>query len=150
MKKRRQSLRFGVLPLLLCLATCLFCPPVQAQEKVAGKGVAKKDVMDDATKKAHKVLEKVRVIAYDLPGDPAGKGGGRLVLVRLDRKDQMIVTRGQTFTPEAGMVFTVDKINMDGTAYVSGSGISMGRIKKATRREREAWSIKLREGRFDK
>lgn len=141
MKNHERRLRSGILTLLLCLVACLFCLPGVADDEDLAK--------DDLRKEAHKVLEKVRVLAYDLPKDSTAKGSGRLVLVRLDRKDQMIIKQGQLFTPEAGIAFTVDKINKDGTVYVSGSGISMARIKKATKKERDAWSIKLREGKFE-
>jgi hypothetical protein len=97
---------------------------------------------------ASQVLKHVRVIAFDLPsGTPPS--GGRVVLIHLERRDQMIVPLGKTFQPKRGFLFTVDKINKDGSCYVSGTGMSMGRIRVATKAEREGWAHKLRTNGFD-
>ena len=89
--------------------------------------------------RAHELLSKIRVLAFDLPTDQSGEKGGRVVFIQLDRPAQITVANGGKFEPEKGMVFTVDRINPDGSVYVSGSGITMGRIRVATPAEREAW-----------
>lgn len=126
--------------LVICLAAAR-CPAGAQTEAVSAE--------DKEAREAGEVLKHVRVIAFDLPVSETEPSGGRVVLVRLDRKNQMIVPLGKTFEPQRGFIFTVKKINKDGSCYVSGSGISMGRIRVATKAEREAWAKKLRTNSFD-
>ena len=142
MKTRERMCWITALALLLGVAALVASWPWRAGADVLTEEDEKGDQAGD-------VLKKVRVLAFDLPSDPPAASSGRVVLVRLDRKDQMIVKPGQIFEPEVGLAFTVDKINKDGSVYVSGSGISMGWVKVATKAEREAWTKKLREGGFD-
>jgi hypothetical protein len=133
------------IPSALCLALYLAAGPSPTLSAAAGE----KEDRAAEVKEAGKIVDNLRVLAFDLPPDENVATGGRVVLVRLDRPEQIILKLGQDFDPAPGYLFTLRKINKDGSVYVSGSGLSMARIKVATKAEREAWQRKRRSGGSD-
>lgn len=118
----------GIGPLLCCLLFAALAPLAATAE--------------DATNDVHRILDSLRVLAHDAPDE---QGGARVVLVRLDRREQLVVARGQQFEPAHDVLLTVTAINDDGSVYVKGEGLVLGRIRAVTPAERAAWLEQFRD-----